>query len=102
MFPFLTIPVGPMLRQVLNEQGITQKEAADVMRYDRGKFSMAMNGGPLDLRKAILLPWPVFSAWWSKVVAAKAIEFGDELRAERSPMLKAELVTRADERKAAV
>lgn len=89
----MAVDPGKLLDETLAEKGMSHKEARILMGYsDDALFSRALVAQrPLDLHKAIQLPWHIFAAWWSKLVAAKASEFGDELRADRARMLKADV-----------
>jgi hypothetical protein len=92
-FVLMAVQPGPILATVLREQGMSQKEASLVMGYaNPAELSRALLGERgLDTRRVVLLRWSVFAAFWSRLVAAKADEDAQEMRAERLQMARADL-----------
>ena len=89
----MAVQPGPILAAVLREQDMSQKEAAIVMGYSNpADFSRALAGERgLDIRRVVRLRWAVFASFWSRLVAAKADDDAQELRAERLAMVKADV-----------
>lgn len=92
MFFTMAVEPGRVLTAALIKAEMQQKEAAIFMGIGQPHLTRMLQGEvPFDLRRVLKLPWRVFAAFWSQIVAARAVEFSDELRAEKAVMARADL-----------